>query len=232
MFWEQTQLPSNTAPRKDTKGLSLWETDDLLDAVQQESSVQESVTPSRDEVSKNSMSQSYLRQHATQHLQEETETEDDDFDNSSVLDLQGSSSEVEIEPRSWLAGQVKGSTNSDVSNVFGGFPVDGNYFTRPTFSASVRTKMIELPLRLKRDMTENSSRDRNVSEGDPGSESPPGMLERTAFSQMKEATANNHKRPPCGRGGQVASDETGGASFLRARSDSLDEDEKYCRGIV
>ncbi|KIW20398.1 hypothetical protein PV08_00973 [Exophiala spinifera] len=233
-FWDQHQLPPNTAPRKDTKGLSLWETDDLLDAVQGEPSVQQSSTASKLGVSVNAMSPTHLHHTALQHLHGEAET-DGDFDNSSVLGLRGSFSDTEVEPRSWLAGQVKGWTNTEASDTFSGLSMEGNISTESVHSASIQPKTIELPLRLKREVTENlntSEEDREISENESGSESPTDMLKRTAASHMEKVSAHGHKWSPRRHNDEGGSDETGGTTFSSAQSESGDEDEDYCRGII
>ena len=81
-FWNQAKLPYDTAPTWDTKGLCLWEIDDLLNSIRQQSTLPEPVTCMIVEDFKSVIARYYFRSHGYVDRQEQIE---EDFDTSSVF---------------------------------------------------------------------------------------------------------------------------------------------------
>ncbi len=81
-FWNQAKLPYDTAPTWDTKGLCLWEIDDLLNSIRQQSTLPEPVTCMIVEDFKSVIARYYFRSHGHADRRDETE---EDFDTSSVF---------------------------------------------------------------------------------------------------------------------------------------------------
>lgn len=65
-LWHQCDLPLETAPSKDTRGLALWEIDELLNAVGQRKLLPEPARSQLVEDYKSRIARSFLRQHKLQ----------------------------------------------------------------------------------------------------------------------------------------------------------------------
>ena len=279
-FWNKFGLPFQSAPRKDTRGLTLWEIDDVLNSIGQQASLPEPVRSrlidhfkSRVVPSSSKLLPRISAEQQSHHGPQEIprgEDMDEAFDDSlltrdgaSAFDDEGSSA------RAGLSSGAEGiGSESEESTDCCNSPIAtaAKYGPMTEKEKMAKVSKILQNLKSKKSRISNPAEDNDIETiqtsaiidsgareqqvelegGDmkhlprPGVESQPGHhLFHQQTTQLLDGSVMLRQRgpkvgvnwPPSSTLVAACSTETT-ASCSAAPNDSMDEDERYCQGIV